>query len=178
MFQIKKHLEEHAKTENLTWTVLVCGAFLELLLGSPMLLDFPNHKAELIDGGNNRISSTSLPNIGKAIVGILNNFETTKNKIVKVSEVILTQNQLLSIAGELRPDIKWEISNIKASEVLQEGLDGVSAGDLTAILKIAKGIAGAGDVYGAAYDETDNELLGVKTLTVENLRSIVAGKLE
>jgi len=74
MFQIKKHLEEHAKTENLTWTVLVCSAFLELLLGSPMLLDFPNHKAELIDGGNNRISSTSLPNIGKAIVGILKNF--------------------------------------------------------------------------------------------------------
>ena len=177
MFQIKDYLREKANAGELTWTVLATGAFMQLLLAIPMLLDFPNHKAALFDGGDNRISSTSLPNVGKAIAGILKNFEATKNKVMKISEVIVTQNQLLSIAREVRPDFKWEISHIKANDVLQEGLDGVRAGDFTQLLKIIKGTAGAGDIYGAAYDDTDNELLGVPTLTAESLKSIVAEKL-
>jgi hypothetical protein len=133
----------------------------------------------LFDEGDNRISTTSLPNVGKAIVGILKNFETTKNKVVRTSEAILTQNRLLRIAERLRPDIKWESTNVQTSAVLKEGLDGVGAGDFSMpiIMKILTGTAGAGEIYGAAYDETDNELLGVKELTEEDLKKLVAGKL-
>ncbi|KAH0841507.1 hypothetical protein AYO21_07102 [Fonsecaea monophora] len=179
MFKIKRYLEEKAKAGKLTWTVLACGGFLEFLFGSPALLDFTNHKAVLFDEGDNRISSTSLPVIGKAIVGILKNLEATENRIVRVSEVILTQNQLLRIARELRPDINWQITRVPASAVLKEGLDGLSAGDFStaAILKVIGGTAFAGDAYGAAYDENDNELLGIKELTEEDLKTLVAGKL-
>jgi hypothetical protein len=179
MFKIKQYLQEKAKTGKLTWTVLACGAFLEFLFGGPMLLDFVNHKATLFDEGDNRISSTSLPNVGKALAGILKNSEATKNKIVRISEVILTQNKLLRIADGLRPDIKWEISKVLASAVLKEGLDGISAGDFTVsvIMKIVTGTVAAGDVYGSAYDETDNELLGIKELAEKDLRKLVAEKL-
>lgn len=179
MFKIKQYLQEKAKTGHLTWTVLACGAFLEFLFGGPMLLDFVNHKATLFDEGDNRISSTSLPNIGKALAGILKNSDVTKNKVVRISEVILTQNKLLRIAEGLRPDIKWEISKVQASAVLKEGLDRISAGDFTVpvFMKIVTGTAAAGDVYGAAYDETDNELLGIKELAEEDLKGLVAKKL-
>lgn len=179
LFKIKKYLQEKAKAGELSWTVLACGAFLEFLFGGPMLLDFENHKATLFDEGDNRISTTSLPNVGKAIVGILKNFEATKNKVVRTSEAILTQNRLLRIAERLRPDIKWESTNVQTSAVLKEGLDGVGAGDFSMpiIMKILTGTAGAGDIYGAAYDETDNELLGVKELTEEDLKKLVAWKL-
>jgi len=144
-----------------------------------MLLDFANHKARWYDEGDNRISSTSMPNVGKAIVGILKNFEATKNKIVRTSEVILTQNKLLRIAEGLRPDIKWEISKVQTSAILKEGLDELSAGDFSmpAIMKVLAGTAFAGDIYGGAYDETDNELFGIKELTEEDLKKLVAGKL-
>ena len=33
------------------------------------------------------------------------------------------------------------------------------------------------DVYGSAYDETDNELLGIKELAEEDLKKRVAEKL-
>ena len=179
MFKIRQCLQEKAKAGKLTWTVLACGAFLDFLFGGPMLLDFANQKATLFDEGDNRISSTSLPNVGKAIVGILKNFEATKNKVVRTSEVILTQNELLRTAEGLRPGIKWEISKVQTSAILKEGLDELSAGDFSmpVIMKILTGTALAGDVYGAAYDETDNELLGVKELTEEDLKKLVAGKL-
>ena len=179
IFKIKQCLQEKAKAGKLTWTVLACGAFLDFVFGGPMFLDFANQKATLFDEGDNRISSTSLPNIGKAIVGILKNFEATKNKIVRVSEVIFTQNKLLRIAEGLRPDIKWEISKVQTSAILKEGLDRLNAGDFSmpAIMKLLTGTAFAGEIYGAAYDETDNELLGVKELTEEDLKKLVAEKV-
>ncbi|PVH74502.1 NAD(P)-binding protein [Cadophora sp. DSE1049] len=179
MFKIKQYLKEKARLGKLTWTILACGAFLDMMFGGPILLDFANHKATLFDEGDNRISSTSLPNIGNAIVGILKNFDATKNKIVRTSEVILTQNELLRIAEGLRPDVKWEISKVQTSALLKEGLDKLGAGDFSmpVIMKILTGTAFAGDSYGGAYDETDNELLGVKELTEEDVRKLIAGKL-
>ena len=163
----------------MSWTVLACGAFLEFVFGGKMVLDFAERKARLLDEGDNRLSVTSLPEIGKAIVGILNNFEETKNRIVWTSEVILTQNRLLGIAESLRPDVKWDISKVQTSALLKEGLEGCRAGDFSmpVIMKIVTGTAGAGDTYGAAFDETDNELLGIKELTEEYLKKLVAGKL-
>jgi hypothetical protein len=180
MFKIKQYLQEKADAEKLSWTVLACGAFLEFVFDSPMVLDFPNHKATVFDEGDNRFSSTSLPNVGKAIAGIFKNFEATKNKIVRVSEVILTQNEVLRIAEELKPDIKWEIDHVRASAVLEEGLNEIKAGDFSmpVILKIIKGTVLAGDIYGSANDGTDNESLGIKDLTGDDLKKLVAGKLE
>lgn len=179
MFKIRQYLQEKARAGKLTWTVLACGAFLEFLFGGPFLLDFANHKAVLYDEGDNRISSTALPNIGKAIAGILKSPEATKNKVVRTSEVILTQNRLLEVAQELEPTIKWETSRVQTSAILKEGLDGISAGDFSmpVVTKILQGTAFAGDTYGAAFDATDNELLGVKELTKDDVKKLVAGKL-
>jgi len=178
-YKIKRYLEEKAKAGKLTWTVLACGAFQEFLFGQPFFLDYANHKATLFDEGDNRTSSTSLPKIGKAAAEILKNAEATENKIVKISEVILTQNQLLGIAGELRPDIKWETSKVPTSVLLKQGLDGVAAGDFSmpTMMKILAGTAMAGDTYGSAFDETDNDLLGVKKMTEDDLKKLVAEKL-
>jgi hypothetical protein len=63
--------------------------------------------------------------------------------------------------------------------VLKEGLDGLGAGDFSmpVIMKILTGTAFAGYIDGGAYDETDNELLGVKELIEEDLEKLLAGKL-
>jgi hypothetical protein len=152
---------------------------LEFVFGGPMLLDFANHKANLYDEGDNRISSTSISTAGKAIAAILENLEATENKIVRVSEIILTQNKLIKIAEGLRPDVKWEVSKVQTSAILKEGLDKIGGGDFShpVIMKVVLGTVGAGDLYGSAYDETDNELLGVKELTEEHVKKLVAAKL-
>jgi hypothetical protein len=45
------------------------------------------------------------------------------------------------------------------------------------IFKSIKGTGLAAETYGSAYNETDNELLGVKKLTEQDLTKIVAEKL-
>lgn len=179
MFKIRQYVEEKGKAGVLTWTVLSCGAFVDFLFASHAWLDFANHKATLFDEGNNRLSATSLPGVGKAIVGILKNFEATKNKIVQVSEVILTQNQLLRIAEDLRPEIKWELSKVRTSVLLKESLDDFATGNFSypAVMKMISGTAFSGDEHGAAYDDPDNDLLGVQKLREEDLKAIVATKL-
>ena len=179
MFNIRRYLQEKAKTEKLTWSVLACGAFTEFMFKSPFVLDLVNHKVKLFDEGDNRMSTTSLPNVGRAIAGIFNNAKATENRIVRVSEIIITQNGLLKIVEELRPDIKWEKSKVPASAVLKEGLDGLKGGDFTfpVIMKVLMGTALAGELYGSAYDETDNKLLGIKELTDEDLKKVVAEEL-
>ena len=178
MFKIRKYLQE--REAKLSWTVLASGAFLEFLFGGPMFLDYANRKASLLDGGSNRVSTTSLAKIGTAVAGIFRNSEATKDRVVFVSEAILTQNKLLQYAQELEPEQEWEVTKVKTSTVLKEGLDGLASGDFShsTILKVLTGTALAGDTYGAAFDKTDNALLGIKVLTQQDVKHLVASKLE
>ena len=179
MSRIRKYLQEKTATGELSWSVLACGAFLDSVLNSPILLDFQNHTVTKIDEGDNRFSSTSLPMVGRAIAAVLQNFDATKNKVLYTSEVILTQNQVFGFTKELRPDINWRTSNVLTSVLLQESLEQFRAGDFSmpAAMKLVKGTALAGDTYGAAYDVTDNELLGIKELTPADLKKLIAEKL-
>lgn len=178
-FKIRTYLQEKAAAGELSWTVLACGAFLDSVLNTPVLLDFQNHTVTLLDEGDNRISSTSLPVVGKAIAAILQNFDATQNRVIHVSEAILTQNQLIEFAKELRPDIKWRTSKEQTSVLLQESLEQFGAGDFSmpAIMKLLKGTALAGDTFGSAFDVTDNELLGIKELAPADLKELIAEKL-
>lgn len=183
VWKIKAHLQEKVDAGQFSWTVLACGAFLEYVFppsqAGLLELDFAQRKAVLFDEGDNRVTLTSLPTIGVAVAGILKNVEATKNKLVKVSEVIVTQNQVLRIAGKLQPDEQWETSKIASKDLLQKGLDAYNAGELTplVVMNIVRGTGLAGEKYGGAYNENDNELLGVRELTERDLEKIVVQKL-
>jgi hypothetical protein len=179
MANIRKYLQNNSTAGNLTWTVLACGAFLEFVLNMPPVLDFKNHTATILDSGDNRVSSTSMPVVGTAIAAILKHFEVTKNKVLHVSEVIWTQNQLLGFAKELKPTTKWEISKVQTDVLVKDSLEQIHAGDssMPVMLKLIMGTALAGDTYGGAYDVTDNQLLGVNELTTDDLKTLVARTL-
>jgi NAD(P)-dependent dehydrogenase (short-subunit alcohol dehydrogenase family) len=182
MWKLKAKLRRHAEASELTWTVLAVGAFLDFVMKMDHFVNFTTHKLTLFDDGNNRASTTSLEKAGTAIASIFRNPEATQNRIMRVSEAIITQNNLIGIARELKPEIEWSSSRVSTSMLLQKGLEnlkGGEGGDHTnpAIYNIIIGTAMAGDKYGAAFDETDNELLGVKPLTDEELREMVADRL-
>lgn len=179
VFKIRQGLQDKAAADKITWTVVAVGALKEFLFDQGIFLDFANHKARLFDEGDNRTSSTSMVNVGKAIAQVFQNFEATKNKVVRISEVIVTQNEVLRVAKEVRPTIDWQTSKIQTSALLKEGVDAARSGDysMPIVYKIIGGSAMAGDTYGAAFDETDNELLGVQEMTKEDLRQLIESKL-
>lgn len=179
MAGIQQYLADKVKTTELSFTVLACGAFLDIVLSAPVLLDFDSYRAVLIDDGNNRLSSTSMASIGRAISGILKNHQTTSNRTVRVSQVILTQNKLLDIAKEIKPEVTWDISTVTAAAMLQESLEEFASGDvgMPVIIKLLKATAFGGEQYGSAYDETDNEILDIATVTESELKKLVAERL-
>lgn len=179
LHKIREYLEAKAQSGQLTWTVLACGAFSEFLFGQPIFLNHAKHEVTLYDGGNNRISTTSLSTIGKAIAKILQNPGATANRVVRVSEAIVTQNELLKIAQEIQPETQWTTTNASTADMFKAGVSRFEAGDHSwpAIMDVTMGTAFAGDKYGAAFDVTDNELLGVKALTPDDIRKLVAASM-
>lgn len=177
--KIREYLMERSNEGVLSYTILAAGVFLDLVLATPTLLDFDKHAAVLVDGGNNRLSANSMGAIGRGIASVLNNLDQSRNRILFMSQVIITQNGLIKIAEELKPETKWSTSSVKSSDLLQQGLEAFAAGDASfpSIVKILSGTAMAGDRYGSAYDETDNELLGVEFITPAELKTLVAQRL-
>ncbi|RFU79425.1 hypothetical protein TARUN_2814 [Trichoderma arundinaceum] len=110
---VRQYLVDKEAISPLSYTILASGAFLEYFLMSPNVIDFKNQAVAFIDGGNNRVSTTTMPGIGKAVAGIFNNPDKTKNGVVFVAEAILTQRQVLDFAKEIKPEIKWATSDVK-----------------------------------------------------------------
>lgn len=179
MASIQQYLDDKAKLSTLSYTILASGAFLEYIFKTPTLLDFKNHTATLIDDGNNRLSTTRMAQLGTAVAGILSHPNETNNRTVHVSQVIVTQNKLLEIARKLKPETEWKVNTTQSSVLLQDSLKGFAAGDSSFpnVMKMLSGTSLAGDRYGAAYDETDNKLLGVDAITEEELEKLVAESL-
>ncbi|KFX93508.1 hypothetical protein V490_04806 [Pseudogymnoascus sp. VKM F-3557] len=176
---IRKHLIDSSENGALSYTILGSGAFLDSILTAPIMLNFDTHSAVLVDGGNNRLSATSMAATGKAIARIFLNVDETKNRIVRISEVILTQSTLIDIAKEVNPNQEWNTSIAKSTELVQQSLEAFATGDASfpTLLKLISGTVLAGDRYGAAYDMTDNDLLGINLMTREELKKLVTERL-
>ncbi|KAM0257259.1 hypothetical protein ACHAQJ_004497 [Trichoderma viride] len=174
---IRQYLMDKAATSTLSYTILAPGSFLEYFLLAPMVVDFKNHTVAFIDGGNVRVSATTLASAGKAVCSILTNLDKTKNRVVYATEAILTQQRILDIAKEIKPEIEWTTSNIKSADILKEGLDAFASGNYSAVGKVLIGTVFGGEEYGAAYDKNDNSILGIEPITQEKLRDAIAKSL-
>lgn len=176
---VRNYLIEKTAASALTYSIIAPGCFTEYLLAFPAAIDFKNHSVAFVDGGNTRFSVTSVATFARAVAAVFNHPDETKNRVVYVSEAILNQRQLLDIAKKVNPEIQWTTSEVKSADILKAGLDAIASGgdSLLAYGKILVGTV-LGEEYGSAYDNNDNSLLGVETLTEERLKALVADRLE
>ncbi|PTB63282.1 NAD(P)-binding protein [Trichoderma citrinoviride] len=176
---VRSHLMEKATTSALTYSIIAPGCFMEYFLAFPAAIDFKNRSVAFMDGGNTRVSVTSLATFARAVAAVLNHPEETKNRVVYISEAILTQRQLLDIAKKVKPEIQWTTSDIKSADILKAGLDAIASGGdiLQAYGQILVGTV-FGEEYGSVFDKNDNSLLGIETLTEERLKALIADRLD
>lgn len=69
--EVQQALKKAAAESSLTWTAVLCGPFLDWAIRVGFFADVKNRTILLPDGGNNTASSTTLPTVGKAVVGVL-----------------------------------------------------------------------------------------------------------
>ncbi|KAH0437348.1 NmrA-like family protein [Colletotrichum camelliae] len=177
MLDVQRYLAEKARTGEIEHTIFSVGAFLDLLTTVPIAFNYANKTVELWDGGRHRLSTTSVSSIGKAVAGALKNPAATKNRNVKVHELVVTQRQLYELAKKYSPPgTEWKESELEGEAAFAEALKAVkedpyNEGKIMGAIK-AGVMSGR---YEAAYGQVDNELVGVPFLTEADLDARFAG---
>ncbi|KAI5461856.1 hypothetical protein BGZ63DRAFT_454530 [Mariannaea sp. PMI_226] len=177
---IQDYLREKAKNSQLEYTIFSVGAFLDMILDVPFILDIKTKSVQLYDEGQHAFSSTSTTGIGKAVAGALTKPEETKNRNLFVHEAMLTQSKVLAIGKKYSPSgTQWSETNFDASDEYDKSVknlekDPSNYGFVFASLKAAL-LCGQ---FAAAYPVVDNELVGLPILSEEDLEATLAPKFQ
>lgn len=171
---IQELLKQKAKAHELSYTLVYNSAFLDWGLQQDFLLKISDYKPVIYDGGDITISTTTVASVADAVVGILHHPDETANRAVYVEDIKVTQNKLLELAKKVAPEKPWapepgSIDKIvaKADERLKQGLFDVE----TFVPYLYRALFGKNS--GANFEKTDNELLGIKGATEDDIVEIL-----
>ncbi|KAL3481021.1 hypothetical protein BJX99DRAFT_219539 [Aspergillus californicus] len=171
---VQQHLKKVSQESGLSYSLLITGPFLDWGLQNGFLLDLSGPVATLYDGGERKVSATTLKGVGKAVAGIINNLSATENRTVYVNEARVSQKELLALSGKKNPETKI----VQTVDLEQEALAEIAKPAPSHVV-VARGFlrrAIFGEGFGTLFDseKLSNDLFGLKTLSEEELRGLVA----
>lgn len=168
--KIQDVLIEKSKSTPLSYTFVYNVAFLDWGLQHNFILDHSQSKPIIIDGGDVEFSATTLSSVADALVGVAGHPDETKNRVVYIHDLITTQNKLLALAKQVAPERSWapipvalDDLTAKADERLAKGLYDME----TFAPYLFRAIFDPKS--GGKFEKTDNELLGVKGKTDQDI---------
>ncbi|KAH6722881.1 hypothetical protein BKA61DRAFT_500897 [Leptodontidium sp. MPI-SDFR-AT-0119] len=132
--QILDYLDERA-SQNLdfTWTAIGAAPLFDWTLKSGFLgTSIPNRTSTIIDSGNEAYITTTIPQIARAIVGVLQKPTLTANKYLLITSFRTTQNQILETAQRATGQ-KFEVTKVDAEAWKKEGVEMLQRGDFRGI---------------------------------------------
>jgi NmrA-like family len=169
---------------RLSWTIIGTGVFLDIAVNSPLVLNWDQHSVSLYDGGNQQLSSSRLSTIAKAITGTLSSPERFKNRIVRIHDVIVTQNKWLEYAKKADPSATWTVNEVDTKPIVDQGLaalqnpanQGKEVMNDTAMKVMV--VLTFGREYEMCWkdDELDNKDLGIELMDAKELEKIVGDR--
>ncbi|KAK4496654.1 hypothetical protein PRZ48_012636 [Zasmidium cellare] len=173
---MEDYVVKKANEGALTFTIINQGVLLDWCLDRNILLNFDGQPIRLFDGGKGQISATTLDDTGKAVAGALLNRDKVINKYCFVHSKSTSQLEMIRLLRELKPDEKIETMNIDTDEMLKVSEENLRKGDLSPlamrgyIMKVSFGDNGE---EGNHFAETDNEVLGVREWSEEELKELI-----
>lgn len=158
-----KHIKEAAAANpNFTYSLVSNGPFLDWALNVHWMIDTREGKPQIYDGGRNVFSTTTLPSVGKAVVGVLSHPEETKNRFVYVKDADLSQKKLFEMAKKIAPQTKWEPIEVSTAEVEKSSNESLAKGEVNqGVMFGYLNRAVFGEGYGGQFQKDDNALLGL-----------------
>ncbi|KAL7922898.1 hypothetical protein ACQKWADRAFT_326525 [Trichoderma austrokoningii] len=178
--QIRQYLKEKAENGQIEYNAFASGLFMELIFAFPFFFDYANRKVELVDGGKNPFSVTTVATVGKAVANMLKNSEGTKNRIFAIHDMTVTQAQLVRLVKKhSSPEPEWTETNLDSAVELQKSLDsfardGFNMENAPMMLRAAL----LGGKYASAYKNVDNERFGLRLWTEKELDAFVASNIQ
>ncbi|WEW58130.1 hypothetical protein PRK78_003597 [Emydomyces testavorans] len=119
---VRKHLQDLAsRNPCFFWTSIVCGHFFDAGTLDFLHLDLQARRADILDDGKTRCSASTLEQIGRAVVKILekSGMEQIMNKVVYIQSFCVSPMQVLH-AFERVTGETWAVNHIDSQAFIKE----------------------------------------------------------
>ena len=167
--------EEGAREGGMEYTIVCTGPFLDWGIMVGFILDLKGKRINLFDGGERLFSTTSLVSVGKAVVGVLERPGETRNRAVYVHDTALSLKRLLEMGKKIVGEEGWKENVVAVSEMLKDAWAEVAKEepdpDRFVLSFLRAGIWGEG--FGCYFEKTDNDLLGLREMSVDEVFGLV-----
>ncbi|KAH7193799.1 uncharacterized protein B0J16DRAFT_336021 [Fusarium flagelliforme] len=164
--------------DKISYTFVYNGIFLDWGIKNNFFFDFSQPEVTIWDEGNVEFSTTTLASVGDAVVGVLNHPEETKNRIVYVQDTVLTQNKFLELAKQASGK-EWKVKHVKIDDVTAKSDENVAKGIFdwpTLAPYLFRAIFDENSV--PKFEKLDNELLGIKGVTEEQVKDLLKAHIQ
>ncbi|RAL08043.1 aromatic alcohol reductase [Aspergillus homomorphus CBS 101889] len=177
--KLQEYLIEKAKGSGLTYTFIYGGGWLDAGSHRSFLISSTGDTTNRYDGGDVLFSASTLDTVADAILSTLDHLEETRNRAVHVHSLVTTQNRLLALAKEVAPEKSWDTVDFKLDDLIAKSDTRLAKG-ITDFETFAPYILRAifDPDFGAYYEKTDNELLGIKEASDQEVREIIRNLLK
>ena len=172
---VQDALKKEAVSSGMSYTVICTGPFFDWGIMVGFIMNLKEKSINLFDGGDRLFSTTSLPTIGKAVVGVLKHPEQTKDRAVYVQDTVTTLKKLAAVGEKATGTDGWKKIVVPIENELEQAWaelkkdqpnpDNFVLGFLRASIW--------GEGYGCHFEQPDNDLLGVPKMRDVEVQSLV-----
>ncbi|EAS35836.3 uncharacterized protein CIMG_01190 [Coccidioides immitis RS] len=170
---VREYLRQLAsRHENFSWTGIVCGHFFHAEALRFMHIDIRSCTAEVLDDGETRCSASTLPQVGAAVVKVLekSGAEEIKNKVIYIQSFCATQMEVVR-AFERATGQSWKVNRTDPQSFVKEEKAKADANGIVGSEELVW-VLGTLHADWEKKEEFVNKFLG---LDEEDLDKVVAG---
>ena len=172
--QMEDYVIEKAEKDLINFVGFETSMFLEWGIQRGIYINL-HGPTRLIDGGGQRISLTSLEDIGVAIVAVLRS--NVRNRFLFLQSIAISQNEMMEVVKELKPEKTFEIINVNSEEAYKKSWEAFRNGD-TSLRNMAGFLVKVSVGFGCGlFKHVDNEILGIRGWNREKLKEFLLQQL-
>ncbi|KAM0189126.1 hypothetical protein ACHAPI_010144 [Fusarium lateritium] len=173
--QAYQHIQKLGEEGKITWTAVSNHAFLDWALRTSFAkIDIVHKKVEYLDNGTAQFPWTLLSSVATAVVNILLKPEETKNRICYIYNAIMSTAEIVDLAKQVLGGDGWDIQSVDKQELLNKAMAEMAAGRVTfPVIRDMVLFSLHTPDHGITGKKDDNDLLGVSTLSREEIKKII-----
>ncbi|KAK8021339.1 NAD(P)-binding protein [Apiospora arundinis] len=170
---LKREAVKAGSGDGMSYTLVVNGPFLDWAVRIGWLANLKTREIDLWDGGDRVFSTTTLASVGKAVAGVLKHPAETQNRVVYVQDAAISARDLARYVKKATggDGAAWKENQPSIDELLNAGWAELKKENPNPDKFVMNFITAAvhGEGYGAHFEKTDNELLGLKEMNEDEI---------
>jgi nucleoside-diphosphate-sugar epimerase len=173
----QNYLREKVRTHpHFTWTGVANGMFLDWGIEMGIIVDPVKHFATLYNGGDVPFSATTLADVAKAVIGVIENLGRTADRLLHIHSTLVTQKQLIQYTKN-KDSKGWTVVRKDTETIKEESYRELEKGDDADMESAMLGFcvtAMFNVEYGSDFSgKLDNDVVGLEEMDEAEVRKVV-----